>query len=120
MTEQFQLKIGVNEAFLKRVREAEAAGLITNTSGLGKLALSHSMQHGQAATEALLRSNGHVSGPGQEPTELLADLAPIEQQIAAGISDVKRCISQSAAVIAGLLVLLAVGVAVYLRPPVTA
>jgi hypothetical protein len=115
MTEQFQLRIVVNEAYLKRVNEARADGRVTDVSGLGKAALSHAMDHGQDTTTALLR-NGHgpaqAHSPGREP----AELAPIEQLVAAGVEDVKRHINQIAAVVIGVLMLLAVGVALYVRP----
>ena len=119
VSEQHQVKVSVNDGFMRRIQEAEAAGRITNKSGLGKLAFSHAMDHGQEATETLLRSNGQSAAAGQgteEPVTELPGLASIEQRVAAGIRDVKRCIIQATAVITGLLLLLAVGMALYLRP----
>jgi hypothetical protein len=51
--------VSVNEEYRGRLRAAEADGRITSMSGLGKMAFSHAMEHGQLATEALLRGNGN-------------------------------------------------------------
>jgi len=55
----YQYRIGTDDPdYDRRVQEARAVGRITSMSGLGKAAFSHAMEHGQAATEALLRHRG--------------------------------------------------------------
>jgi hypothetical protein len=112
---EHQVKVSANEDFWRRLQVAKTTGMLTNPSGLGQLAFSHAMEHGQADTEALLRSNGHAPAAGQAAGPLL-DLALIEQLVAAGVEDVKRHITKAAAVVIGVLVLLAVGMVLYVRP----
>jgi hypothetical protein len=84
VTEQHQLKICVNDAYLHRVRDAEAAGMLTSEPGLGKLVLWHAMEHGEEVTEALLRSNGQLAEAGQGATNLSGVIVQLEQLVAEG------------------------------------
>jgi hypothetical protein len=88
MTEQHQLKISASDEYYRRVEDARTAGLVTSVSGLGKTALGHAMQHGQPATESLLRTNGLPSGPGQDTAPQDSALQQVEQLVTAGVSDV--------------------------------
>jgi hypothetical protein len=55
---EHQIKVDANEEYWRRFQSAKAAGRLTNPSGLAKVALSHAMEHGQPATEALLDGLG--------------------------------------------------------------
>jgi hypothetical protein len=65
VSEQHQVKVSVNDGYWRRLQTAKESGSLTNPSELRKLAFSHAMEHGQEATEALLRRNGQPSAGGQ-------------------------------------------------------
>jgi hypothetical protein len=66
---EHQIKVDANDEYWRRFQNAKAAGMLTNPSGLAKVALSHAMENGQAATEALLRASGN-GGPAIDHLQL--------------------------------------------------
>ena len=69
---QYQWRIGTDDpAWAERFEAARQAGQITNMSGLGKIAFSTAIDHGQAATEAALRNLGTTAAvEHQDPAQL--------------------------------------------------
>jgi hypothetical protein len=124
VSEYRQIKLSCNEDFWGRYQAGKNAGLITDASGLGKLAISYGLEHGQATTEALLRNGNPQHRPDHEAAELLEQLleyvAALSHESAERAGDVKRCVMRCTAMLVGLLVLLAIGIALYLRPVRTA
>jgi hypothetical protein len=78
---QYQWRIGTDDAaWAQRLEAARADGMVTNLSGLGKLAFSTAIEHGQAATEAALRNLG-AAAVDQHQTVDPAQLDRIEQLV---------------------------------------
>jgi hypothetical protein len=108
-----QVKIYDEDSFFQRIQAAESAGLISNKSALGQLAFSHAIEHGQAATEALLRGTTPSPSPAQQQDGvLLQRLGAIDT----GTRDLRRVVIETAAAIAALLVMLAAGVSASASP----
>jgi hypothetical protein len=118
-----QIRLACNDDFWSRYQRARADELVTDASGLGKLAISHAMSHGQAATEVLLRDGGGAQDAGSPQLERVEEMLTEHQRAHQLGHDNRGCIEVWLKVVAAFafisVILSATAACLVMRPAAT-